>query len=113
MTIRISASSRPLSIASMIACKLEPFPEINTPKDTFRAISDRSRGEGHSSFSFLDFTDNEVFFAQSADGPCARVEAIPADDCNHAETVIKSAVHLGLRDSAAALNEVKDWLRRP
>src|SRR5262245_60501457 len=107
------ASSFLAAIASMIACRLVPLPEISTPIGTGFAISFLSGADRCTPRTATYFADHKTLFTDARDRVHHGIGLSFAYDEDHAQSIIESAIHFGLGNAADLLNQLEDRRHRP
>src|SRR5581483_190500 len=111
-TSSILASSFFASMASMIACRLVPPPEINTAMETGFAIIFSSANR-HAARAVADLAHHKGPLAHALEQRERAVGALWSDHENHAQAVVEGPVHFVLRHGAEFLNQRKHRRHRP
>src|SRR2546428_3357040 len=102
MTTVIRAASLPASIASMIACRLEPRPEARTPTRSFAS------GIPYSSFALFNHPDPEGLIAVVFRQPHHVTGAIRSHHEDQADTQIEHPRHFVVIHLPSRLDQSED-----
>src|SRR5207249_10124180 len=107
MTTAIRANSLPASIASMIACRLEPRPEASTPTRSFAS------GLPDSAFALFNHADPERLVPLRLRQPQGSVGPIRRHHQHQADSHVEHPKHLVIAHVTARLDQAENRRRRP
>src|SRR3989442_3580670 len=107
MTTSIGAAIWPASIASMIACRLEPRPEARTPTRSFAS------GIPYSSFALFNHTDPEHLVPLRFSQPQRSVGPIWRHHQRQADSHVEHPKHLVIAHVTMRSNQAENRRRRP
>src|SRR5713101_307495 len=107
MTTAIRAASLPASIASMIACRLEPRPEARTPTRSFAS------GIPYSAFALFNHADPERLVPLRLSQPHRSVGPIRRHHQHQADSHVEHPKHLVIAHVTTCLNQAENRRRRP